>query len=61
MKKSIAASGRRLRTLVDATSVNAGRHSVTWDGMTDQRQSVPAGVYFYLLEAGKRSAVGRMT
>lgn len=44
-------SGREVRTLV-AGPVPAGRHEATWDGRDAQGREVPAGTYFYELNAG---------
>jgi hypothetical protein len=41
----IDVSGRRIRMLADA-SLAAGAHVLAWDGTSDQRRRVPAGVYF---------------
>jgi sugar lactone lactonase YvrE len=41
----IDVSGRRIRMLADA-SLAAGAHVLAWDGTSDQRQRMPAGVYF---------------
>lgn len=46
------ASGRMVRTLVDADGVTAGPHSVLWDGRDDHGRVVPSGVYSYRLDAG---------
>jgi len=42
--------GRLVRTLVDATE-SAGRKTVVWDGRNRSGRSVPAGIYFYTLDA----------
>lgn len=47
--------GRDIRTLVQRAQ-SAGRHTVTFDAST-----LPAGVYFYSLEAGNVREVKRMT
>ncbi|MEZ4648321.1 MAG: FG-GAP-like repeat-containing protein [Candidatus Eisenbacteria bacterium] len=39
------AGGRVVRDLVRG-AMEAGRHSLSWDGRDDRRQDVPAGVYF---------------
>jgi hypothetical protein len=33
--------------------MEAGGHRVAWDGRDDAGRSMPAGVYFYRLEAGE--------
>jgi choice-of-anchor B domain-containing protein len=47
-------AGQAVRTLVDA-NLNAGSHSVTWDGRANSGNPLPAGNYFYrLVFSGKR-------
>lgn len=43
-------AGRRVRTLVDAARP-AGRHRISWHGVDDRGEVLPAGVYFCRLEA----------
>jgi len=50
--------GRRVRQLV-GWSLEAGPHSVAWDGKDDTGRSVPAGMYLFRLEASGRSWTGR--
>jgi hypothetical protein len=45
-----APSGRRIATLADGV-VEAGEHTRSWNGRDDDDRPVPAGVYFYRLEA----------
>ncbi len=52
-------SGRRVRTLVDATRAPA-HYRVTWDGRTDRGARVASGVYFYRLEAGAFRSTRKM-
>jgi hypothetical protein len=53
-------NGRTVRTLMRDVIVPAGRHAVAWDGRADDGRVVPSGVYFSRLEAGGRTALGRM-
>ncbi len=53
------ASGRRVRTLVNA-SRSAGAHSVSWDGTGQTGAPVPAGVYFYELRWNGEKESGRV-
>jgi len=46
----VDARGRAVRTLIDETRP-AGEHSVTWDGIDGSGEPVPAGVYFFRLQA----------
>ncbi len=43
--------GRKVRTLAEGT-LDAGKHSVTWDATDDRGKKVASGVYFYLLKSG---------
>lgn len=43
-------TGCLVKTLIDQPQA-AGDHSVLWDGRDDQGKDVPAGVYFYKIEA----------
>lgn len=43
--------GQRVATLVDER-MNAGRHSVMWNGQSDASLPVSSGVYFVTMEAG---------
>ena len=51
--------GQRVRTLVRAT-LEAGFHSVRWDGRNDEGVSVASGVYLYRLHAGDITATRTM-
>jgi flagellar hook assembly protein FlgD len=54
-----SASGQKVRELASGR-MNAGKHSVVWDGRNDAGQTVSSGVYLYRLEAGGRSETKRM-
>jgi len=45
-------SGRLVRTLIDGASWPAGRQRVTWDGMDENGQPAPAGIYLCTIEVG---------
>lgn len=53
------AQGRRVRELVNGF-IDAGRHSVRWDGRDDGDARAPAGVYFYSMEVERRILSGRL-
>lgn len=42
--------GQKIRTLVN-TRINAGNHSVTWNGTDDQGQNVGSGIYYARIES----------
>jgi hypothetical protein len=51
--------GRLVATLLDADRP-AGRHSVVWNGRDQNARSVPAGLYFYRVEAGESAVTSRI-
>ena len=51
--------GQLVKTLVDE-HLNAGSHSVTWEGLDNNNRNVASGVYFYKLETGAVSETKRM-
>ena len=53
------ASGRLIRTLVSSLQ-DAGQKSLTWNGVNDQGQTVSAGVYFCVIEAGPQRQIIKM-
>jgi hypothetical protein len=53
--------GRRVRTLVDKSSVGAGYHDVRVDGRDGSGGKLASGVYFYRIEAAKEKTEGRFT
>ena len=46
------AQGRTRRQLVDQAFKDAGLHELAWDGTDDRGHAVPAGTYFFRLDAG---------
>ena len=52
-------SGRLIRTLVDDTS-EPGSHSITWDGLDENGNSVPSGVYFSRIRTEKTTLSKKM-
>jgi flagellar hook assembly protein FlgD len=53
------ASGRLLRTLLDA-DLPAGTHSSPWDGTDATGHALGSGAYFCRLTAGGNSVTGRL-
>jgi hypothetical protein len=53
--------GRQVRALVHGDVMPAGRHSLVWDGRSDDGRELPSGVYLSRLEAGGVVSQGRMT
>jgi hypothetical protein len=51
--------GQRVKVLLNSF-IEAGNHSVIWDGQTNQNKIAGSGIYFYRLKAGDYSAVKKM-
>jgi hypothetical protein len=51
--------GQKVRTLVNQ-DFSAGTHQANWDGQDDFGQTVPAGVYYYTIQAGEFTATKKM-
>jgi flagellar hook assembly protein FlgD len=52
--------GRLVTTLVDGMQT-MGQYTLSWNGLDNQDQPVPGGVYFYRLTSGSCMATGKMT
>jgi hypothetical protein len=52
--------GSPVRTLV-SQALKAGEHRLTWNGLNEQGNVLPAGVYFYQLRAGNFTQTRKMT
>jgi hypothetical protein len=52
-------TGQRVRTLFDG-AVQAGEHSVIWDGCDDSGRSVASGIYFYQLTTDRETHSRKM-
>ena len=48
-------TGRSVKTLVNGT-LEAGAHTIQWNGVANGGTRLPSGVYMYRLQAGKNSA-----
>lgn len=53
--------GRLVAEPLPPTALHAGRHAVTWNGLSDQGQPMASGVYVCRLEAGSFRETRRMT
>jgi hypothetical protein len=53
-------TGREVATLVER-DLQAGVHTVRWDGRSEQGQRLASGVYLVRLQAGTRTATQRIT
>jgi flagellar hook assembly protein FlgD len=54
-------TGQLVRTLVENELVNAGTHSVVWNGKNEFGRTVSTGMYLYSLEWAGMKKVKRMT
>jgi hypothetical protein len=52
-------AGRLIKILRDG-AMNAGAHSIMWDGTNDAGRAVGSGIYFYRLSAGKEKIAKKM-
>jgi flagellar hook assembly protein FlgD len=52
-------NGRLVKKLVAAT-MQAGRYSVEWNGLTKNDSPAASGIYFYRLKAGKDTLTKKM-
>jgi hypothetical protein len=52
--------GQEVRELVDG-EYQAGMHTVSWDGKTDNGNPVSSGLYFYQIKAGSFSQIKKMS
>jgi len=52
--------GQFIKTLLDEYQ-NPGIYSSTWNGKTDNGETVPSGMYFYRIDAGGETLTQRMT
>ncbi|MCK4696200.1 MAG: T9SS type A sorting domain-containing protein, partial [Candidatus Cloacimonetes bacterium] len=51
--------GQKIKTLVDK-KLDAGYHSVIWDGKNEEQCPVASGVYLYKLTNEKYSSIRKM-
>ncbi len=52
--------GQKVRTLFDGYQ-EAGTHSLSWDGRSDDGMQLPSGIYFYRMQAGTFQETKKMT
>lgn len=52
--------GKKVATLVDG-EVEAGYHTIVWDGTDDEGNDVPSGIYFYRMDATGFKVTRKMT
>jgi flagellar hook assembly protein FlgD len=52
--------GQEVRELVEG-EYQAGMHTVSWDGKTDNGNPVSSGLYFYQIKAGSFSQIKKMS
>ena len=53
-------SGQVVRTLLDYDELDAGYHTIDWDGRNQQGQPVTSGVYLSRLRAGNKTLVSKL-
>ncbi|MCD4650296.1 MAG: T9SS type A sorting domain-containing protein [Candidatus Cloacimonetes bacterium] len=53
------AKGQHVSTLINA-DMEAGSHSVVWDGKNESGRSVKSGVYFYRMKSGRYTSTKKM-
>lgn len=53
-------SGRAVRTLLQAATLEPGAHEAAWDGLDDAGARLGSGLYFLRLETGEASRVERV-
>ena len=53
--------GVRVRSLLSGQALNAGTHSMVWDGRDDNGITLPSGVYLYRINAADFQASRKMT
>ncbi len=53
-------SGRRVRSLARGTEFSGGEHTIAWDHRDRDGVSLPSGLYFLRVRAGRESIVARI-
>jgi hypothetical protein len=51
--------GQKIRTLMDK-NMQAGSHSIHWNGLDNRERALPSGLYFYRIKAGNKTDSRRM-
>lgn len=53
-------AGRRIKTLIDGKMTEAGRHTISWDGLDNNGRRVSSGVYFCRFLSGETASSTKM-
>ena len=59
--KVYSLDGKEVKTLVESGSLNAGTHTITWDGTANDGTRLADGAYLYKLTAGELTIAKRLT
>ena len=51
--------GQKIRTLMDK-NMQAGSHSIHWNGLDNRERALPSGLYFYRIKAGNKTDSRKM-
>ena len=52
--------GQLVKTLLSASDLASGSHSIVWNGLDDSGRAVSSGIYFCKLSAGGKTSVRKM-
>ncbi|RLC46013.1 MAG: hypothetical protein DRH57_06895 [Candidatus Cloacimonadota bacterium] len=51
--------GQLVRILIEE-KLDAGKHSIIWNGQNDNGKEISSGIYFYQLKSGKENKINKM-